>query len=102
MAIRGVGYFDGRGTFFKTAEEATISDLATLLGRVGDGDSLAPGIAKTLLVKRRAIEHIFADHDRMMEVVPALASPNDGAVRRSPVLVAGEHGTVTPLRVNAS
>jgi hypothetical protein len=93
-----VGYFDGRGTFFKSAEEATISDLATVLGRVGDGDSLAPGIAKILLVNRRTIEHIFADHDRMIDgATVATPAPNVTA-RRSSVLVSEDRGTVTPLR----
>lgn len=66
MAIRGVGYFDSRGHFFKTPDEATLSDLAALLGRMGEGDSLAPGIAKILFDKRDEIESIFCDHDVMM------------------------------------
>jgi hypothetical protein len=65
MAVRGVGYFDSRGQFFKNPEAATISDLAALLGKVGDGESLAPGIAQTLFQKRAEIEHIFTEHDRM-------------------------------------
>jgi hypothetical protein len=89
MAIRGVGYFDGRGQYFKAPEEATISDLAAVLGRVGEGDSLAPGIAKILLEKRREIEHIFADHDSMVQGLAAL----DGRIRR-PVLV-GDDTVVT-------
>ena len=67
MAVRGYGYFDSRGQFFKHPDEATISDLAAMLGRVGEGDSLAPGIAKILLEKRREIEHVFADHDAMVQ-----------------------------------
>jgi hypothetical protein len=65
MAVRGVGYFDNKGQFFKTPEAATLSDLAALLGKVGEGESLAPGIAQTLLQKRAEIEHIFTEHDRM-------------------------------------
>jgi hypothetical protein len=45
MAHKGIGYFDSRGHFFKTPEDATLSDLSMLLGRIGEGDSLAPGIA---------------------------------------------------------
>ena len=37
MAHKGIGFFDGRGHFFKTPDEATISDLSALLGRIGDG-----------------------------------------------------------------
>lgn len=65
MAVKGVGYFDNRGQFFKSPEAATISDLAALLGKVGDGESLAPGIAHVLFQKRAEIEHIFTEHDRM-------------------------------------
>jgi hypothetical protein len=91
MAIRGIGYFDGRGQFFKAPEEATISDLAAILGRVGEGDSLAPGIAKILLARRREIEHIFADHDSMVQGLAAL-----DARSRRPVLVADDT-VVTPF-----
>jgi hypothetical protein len=67
MANRGVGFFDSKGQFFRTPQEATQSDLAAMLGRMGDGDSLAPGIAKILFDKRRDIEHIFRDHDDMLQ-----------------------------------
>ncbi len=65
MAEAGQGYFDSKGQYFKTANEATISDLSALLGRVGDGESLALGIATNLLEKRSDIERIFAEHDAM-------------------------------------
>jgi hypothetical protein len=70
MATHGTAYFDGKGQFFKTPEDATISDLAAMLGRVGEGDSLAPGIAKTLYQRRIEIERIFTDHDDMMRAKP--------------------------------
>ncbi|MEM7779921.1 MAG: hypothetical protein AAF697_05960 [Pseudomonadota bacterium] len=66
MANRGTGYFDRRGQFFKTAIAATESDLAAMLGQIGDGESLAPGIAHTLMEKRAEIEHLFAEHDVML------------------------------------
>ena len=65
MAKRGEGYFDSKGGYFKTPEEATASDLASALGRIGEGDSLAPGLAKVLLEKRGDIERIYAEHDAM-------------------------------------
>lgn len=65
MAVRGVGFFDNKGQFFKTPEAATVSDLAALLGKVGDGESLAPGIAQMIFQRRAEIEHIFTEHDRM-------------------------------------
>lgn len=67
MARKGTGFFDRKGHFFKTAREATASDLAGLLGQIGDGESLAPGIAQMLLEKRSEIERLFAEHDAMTE-----------------------------------
>ncbi|WP_379550012.1 hypothetical protein ACRAQ7_14035 [Erythrobacter sp. W53] len=66
MARKGVGFFDSKGQFFKNPEQATRSDLAALLGKIGDGESLAPGIAHTLLEKRAEIERLFAEHDAMV------------------------------------
>ncbi len=66
MAKSGRGYFDRKGHFFKTPRDVTVSDLAALLGQIGDGESLAPGIAHSLLDKREAIEALFAEHDAMM------------------------------------
>ncbi|MDJ0977364.1 MAG: hypothetical protein QNI87_02395 [Erythrobacter sp.] len=66
MARIGRGYFDRKGQFFRTPREATASDLAALLGQIGDGESLAPGIAHTLLERRSDIEALFSEHDAMM------------------------------------
>lgn len=66
MAKRGTGYFDRKGSFFKTPREATASDIAALLGQIGDGESLAPGIAQTLIERRGDIERLFAEHDAML------------------------------------
>lgn len=66
MAHRGTGFFDTRGNYYKTPEDATISDLAGILGKIGEGDSLAPGIAQMLLDRRSEIERLFAEHDTMM------------------------------------
>ena len=70
MARKGTAYFDNRGQYFKTAEEATVSDLAALLGKIGDGESLAPGIAFMLLERREDIERIFKEHDKLREKGP--------------------------------
>ncbi len=72
MAHTGTGFFDRKGNFFKTAREATASDLAALLGKIGDGESLAPGIANMLLERRAEIEQLFADHDQMVEEEEAI------------------------------
>lgn len=67
MAHSGIGYFDSKGQYHRGPEEATMSDLSALLGRVGEGDSLAPGIAKIILDRRTEIEDIFREHDNMIE-----------------------------------
>ncbi|WP_299192187.1 hypothetical protein [uncultured Erythrobacter sp.] len=88
MANRGTGYFDRKGHFFKTAREATESDLAALLGQIGDGESLAPGIAHMMLDRREEIERLFADHDAMMAEEEAVQSAKlshiDGKVTKLP------------------
>lgn len=66
MARKGIGFFDTKGHFFKSPEEATVSDIASLLGKVGDGESLAPGIAHILLRRREELEKLFGEHDAMM------------------------------------
>lgn len=66
MAHTGTGFFDRKGNFFKSARDATVSDLAALLGKIGDGESLAPGIANMLLERRADIEQLFAEHDQML------------------------------------
>lgn len=66
MARKGIGFFDSKGHFFKSPEEATVSDIAALLGKIGEGESLAPGIAHTLLRRREEIQALFAEHDAMM------------------------------------
>lgn len=66
VAKKGMGFFDRKGTFFKSARAATESDLAALLGQIGEGESLAPGIAHMLLERRAEIERLFAEHDEML------------------------------------
>ena len=72
MARKGIGFFDSKGHFFKSPEEATVSDLAAIMGKIGDGESLAPGIAYTLLRRREEIEKLFAEHDAMMKDYTAI------------------------------
>ncbi|MEL6878722.1 MAG: hypothetical protein AAGL68_11590 [Pseudomonadota bacterium] len=66
MAKQGTGFFDSKGQYYRSPEEATVSDIAALLGQIGDGESLAPGIANTLLSRRADIERLFAEHDAML------------------------------------
>lgn len=74
MAITKTGYFDRKGNFFKTARDATVSDLAAILGQVGDGESLASGIAAKILERRTEIEELFAEHAAMLETEALLAN----------------------------
>lgn len=71
MGKRTEAFVDGKGRLHATANAATLSDLACLLGKIGDGDSLAPGIATLLLEKRGEIERIFSEHDAMTAEVHA-------------------------------
>lgn len=66
MAHTGTGYFDAKGQYFDSPERASVSDLATLLGRLGDGESLAEGIAHLILERRAEIMAIFAEHEAML------------------------------------
>ncbi len=91
MATHGTAFFDAKGQYFRTPHEATCSDLAAVLGRVGDGDGLAPGIAKTLLEKRAEIEQIFTDHDEMLRV-------KSTQVRAAPILVTEAGQKIAALR----
>lgn len=79
MAHTGTGFFDRKGNFFKTAREATVSDLSALLGKIGEGESLAPGIANMLLERRAEIEQLFAEHDRMLDEEAALKASRLGS-----------------------
>ena len=72
MARKGIGFFDSKGHFFKSPEDATVSDIAALLGKVGEGESLAPGIAHILLRRRDELEKLFAEHDQMMSDYAAI------------------------------
>ncbi|MEE4289707.1 MAG: hypothetical protein V2J14_10085 [Erythrobacter sp.] len=80
MAKSGRGYFDRKGHFFKTPRDATVSDLAALLGQIGDGESLAPGIAHIMLERRAEIEALYADHDAMMA---EMAEDNVSPIKRT-------------------
>ncbi len=66
MAHTGTGYFDRKGQYHEGPDQASVSDLATLLGRIGDGESMAEGIAHLILSKRSEIIAIFADHEAML------------------------------------
>ncbi|MFN3863368.1 MAG: hypothetical protein ACK4RT_03700 [Erythrobacter sp.] len=55
-----------------------MSDLASLLGQIGEGESLAPGIACMLLERRAEIERLFAERDQMLEEEAAMKAARQG------------------------
>lgn len=90
VAKKGTGFFDKRGHFFKSAAAATESDLAALMGQIGDGESLAPGIAHMLLERRAEIERLFAEHDEMVA--------DEKAAKAAPVVSIASRVTKLPGR----
>lgn len=77
MATECVAYRDGKGGLHSTPEKATLSDLSSVLGRVGEEGGMTAGVAKLILDKRAELERVFAEHDRMVEA--AAAAEHDGA-----------------------
>jgi hypothetical protein len=78
MAHTGTGFFDRKGNFFKTARDATVSDIAGLLGQIGEGESLAPGIAYMLLERRAEIERMYTENDKILEEEAAMKAARQG------------------------
>lgn len=75
MAIECTAYRDMKGGLHSTPEKATLADLASVLGRVGEEGGMTSGVAKLIFDKREEIERVFLEHD---EIVGAqLASPGD-------------------------
>lgn len=63
MAKKDTAFFDNKGAYFKTPDEATISDIAYILGKIGDSDGPAYGLAKTIFENREKLELAFAEYD---------------------------------------
>lgn len=69
MAVKCTAYRDSRDGLHASAERATLSDLALVLGRVGEDGGLTMGVARMIFDKREDLERVFAEHDAMvMEV----------------------------------
>lgn len=58
-------YEDAKGAPHKKPEDAVASDIASVLGRVGDESGMALGVAKVLIEKRAEIEQAYADLDAL-------------------------------------
>lgn len=77
MASQCIAFRDSKGGLHASLEEATLKDLAGVLGRVGDEGGMTAGVAKLILDKRQEIERIFAEHDEL-----ARSNPGVGNVER--------------------
>src|SRR3546814_10262840 len=72
--------------FTRPRKKATLADLASVLGRVGEEGGMTAGVAKRLFDKREEIERVFLEHDAMLASQPAgsvkaPAKPNGAAAR---------------------
>lgn len=65
MAKMVPAFADNSGKLHATAENATLSDIAGILGRLGSDPGLTDGIARKVLEKRAELEAIFAEHDAL-------------------------------------
>ena len=70
MASQCVAFRDSKGGLHASLEEATLKDLAAVLGRVGDEGGMTAGVAKLVFEKRQEIERILAEHDQLVDMVP--------------------------------
>ncbi|WP_238401928.1 hypothetical protein [Altererythrobacter sp. C41] len=66
MATECIAYRDSRGELHATAERATLADLASVLGRVGEDGGMTNGVAKLIFDRRDDIERVFAEHDAIL------------------------------------
>ncbi|ALC12283.1 hypothetical protein LH20_10005 [Sphingopyxis sp. 113P3] len=71
MAIECTAYRDDKGGLHPTPERATLADLASVLGRVGEEGGMTAGVAKLIFEKREDIERVFAEHDHMLAAAAA-------------------------------
>lgn len=70
MASQCVAFRDSKGGLHSSLEEATLKDLAAVLGRVGDEGGMTAGVAKLVFEKRQEIERILGEHDQLVGVDP--------------------------------
>jgi len=66
MARAGTGFFDNSGNFFKSADDATVSDLAAFFARLGEGEEAAYLAARIVLERRGEIAKVLAEHDALV------------------------------------
>lgn len=66
MATECTAYRDSSGGLHSTPAKATLADLASVLGRVGEEGGMTAGVAKLMFDKREEIERVFSEHDHMV------------------------------------
>jgi len=73
-------WVDSRGCFHSTKEAALYVEIERLLGHVGSGDSLAPGIARLMVEKRgtlvQLLEAFGTGGGELIEAIPLPRLPN--------------------------
>lgn len=72
MATAVEAYRDNKGNLHHDPSSAIISDIAAVLGRVGDEGGLTEGVSRLILEKRGELETAFADLDRLEGKKPTL------------------------------
>lgn len=80
MATECTAYRDDKGGLHSTPEKATLADLAGVLGRVGEEGGMTAGVAKLLFEKRKEIERVFAEHDRMTAQADIVSGANGDVI----------------------
>lgn len=65
MVKRVTVFEDVRGNCHSSAEEATICDIAAILGQVGEEVGFTNGVARLIFERRREIERAFTEFDKM-------------------------------------
>ena len=66
MAIECIAYRDSKGGLHSSLEKATLEDLASVLGRVGEEGGMTSGVARMIFDKRAEIERVFSEHDALV------------------------------------
>ncbi|WP_313434700.1 hypothetical protein [Novosphingobium sp.] len=79
MAFECVAYRDSKGGLHSSLEKATLEDLASVLGRVGDEGGMTSGVARMIFDKRAEIERVFAEHDALVASASGSLTGNVGS-----------------------
>ncbi len=73
---RVYAWIDGKGQLHATKEAALYVEIERLLGHVGTGESLAPGIARTLVeIRDRLMPLLDAFDSDVPEIIEAIPLP---------------------------